>query len=290
MDRRLVFVMLASFFVCQNSLSVAQSTRYQKTSDNPDDAINTMINIVPVDAYIPSGKYSGLSVCLSANGVYGLTSRIGFEGNLSTSYLSIRPEGYTQLEGGAFLNFKSREKTKDTRVMLSYQRSSDVYTTTTSTSYVEVPAKVKIVTGLRGGIYYSSSGLKTDGIKVAAASGKLNLAGIYAGIQTTNKHLIKTQMKGEQEPTPTGALFKLYADMLLFPMSSISDPFLDSQLSTGNLGGRAGILWVLAPYTKKHHPNYRAFLHRLNISSEIGSKPVDGFYIKMGAGWGLFYK
>lgn len=283
-------MILAIAALCQYTSSFAQSTRYQKTSDNPDDAINTMLSILPVDTYIPSGKYSGLSICLGASGAYGLTSRIGFEGNASTSYVSIRPGGYTQVEGGAFLNLRMREKTKNTRVILSYSRTSGVNSTTTSVSYLEVPARVKIATGLRGGLNYSSTGIKTDGIKVAAASGQLNLAGLYAGIQTTNKHLIKTQLQGESEPSPTGALFKLYADVLLYPVSSISDPFLDSKLPSGNLGGRAGILWVVAPYTKRQHPNYRAFLHRLNISTEIGSKPVEGFYIKMGAGWGLFYK
>ncbi|MBC7916071.1 MAG: hypothetical protein H7Y07_18355 [Pyrinomonadaceae bacterium] len=281
-----LFLLILAVGSCQYHYSLGQSTRYQKISDNPDDAINTMISILPIDSYMAMGKYSGLSVCLGASGAYGLTSRLGFEGNAATSYISIKPGGFTQFEGGAFLNFKMREKVKNTRVILSYSRTS----TSTSTTYIEVPAKVKIATGLRGGIHYSSAGIESDGIKITAGNSKLNLAGIYAGIQSTNKHLIKTQQKDEKEPRPTGALFKLYADMLFFPVSKISDPVLDSKIASGNLGGRAGILWVVAPYTKKQHPNYKAFLHRLNIISEIGSKPVDGLYVKMGAGWGLFYK
>ncbi|MDF3079162.1 MAG: hypothetical protein K0S09_3051 [Sphingobacteriaceae bacterium] len=289
--KRSLTLSLAVFFVaCQATLSFSQSLSFTKTMDDPDKAINTMISVAPVEAYIPSGKYGGLSVGIGASGVYGYTSRIGFEGALGTSYINTTGGTFTYAEGGAFLNLRIKEKTKNTRVLLGYSRKLDVRTTTTTTTYMEVPAKVKIATGFRGGLQYSNIPVKTDGIKVAAASSTLNLAGIYAGIQTTNKHLIKTLMRGETEPTPTGALFKLYADALLYGVSEIAEPALDAKLESGNVGWRAGLTWVVAPYTKKEHPNYKAFLHRLNISSEIGSRPIDGFYIKMGAGWAVFQK
>ncbi len=68
------------------------------------------------------------------------------------------------------------------------------------------------------------------------------------------------------------------------------DQFLATQIKAGNLGGRIGLTWVAAPYRSSEHPRFNPVLHRIVVNTELGSKPVDGMYIKFGVAWGLLYR
>ncbi len=273
--------------------SLAQSTRYTKTMDDPNEAINLMINISPLEGYIPSGLYSQAALMSGANGIYGITSRLGFEAAAAFSYYNTKAgtQGPSYLQAGAFLHLLSKEKTKNARVVLSYKRFSGVYTRSEITKYVEVPAKVKIVTGIRGGIDHYNTTIVTDGIKIAKASSKFNLSGMYAGIQSANKLLIKTQFTGMNESVPTAAVFRLFADAMYYPVSKLDDPILASKLNPGNMGWRGGITYVPAAYGRKNQPSgYNPIKKRVNMSIELGSRPLDGFYVKGGVYWGIIYR
>lgn len=279
-----------NLFVLVN-YTIAQTYKYTKTMDDPNETINHMFNFAPVEGHIASSKYATTSLLLAVNGVYGLTNKIGYEFNAGIPYFNIKDEGISYFQGGAFYNFKTKEKIKNSRVILSYKRTRDVYTTKESVTYIEVPARTKITTGLRAGVQYNSSFLETDGIKIAAATSKFTLAGIYAGIQSTSKHLIKTQLNGEQQASPSGGLFRLFADALIYPVSKIENPFLDAQIKSGNIGARGGVVWVPQPYAKKHNPKgYMPFFGRMNMALEIGNRPIDGLYFKGGVYWGLLYR
>lgn len=285
-----LFILTIVFLFISNII-LAQSLKYNKTMDEPDETINHMFNIAPVEGFISGSKYASSSLMLGINGIYGFTNKIGYEASAAIPYFNIKDNGISYLQGGAFYNFKTKEKKKDTRVILSYKRTRDVYTKTESYTFLNVPARVKVVTGLRGGFQVNSSYVQTDGIKIAAATSKFTLAGVYAGIQSTNKHLIKTQLTGENEPSPTGAIFKLFADALIYPVSKIEDAFLDSQIKSGNFGARTGVVWVQNPYAKKHQTKrYNPFFGRMNMALELGSRPIDGFYFKGGVYWGLLYR
>lgn len=272
---------------------LAQSTRYTKTVDDPAEAIDRVLNIAPLEGYIPSGKYSVGALMMGANGIYGITGRLGFEASAATAWFNTQSgaTGPTYLQGGAFIHLFSKEKTKNTRVILSYRRSTNVLTRTETVRYIEVPAKVKIVTGLRGGLDHYSSTVVTDGIKIAKASSPFTLTGVYAGIQTASKHLIKTQLAGDTEARPTASVFRLFADVLFYPVAKLDDPFLAAKLDPGNLGARGGITYIPAAYGRKHRPSrYNPFLKRANMAIEIGSRPLDGLYVKGGVYWGILYR
>lgn len=273
--------------------SLAQSTRYTKTMDDPNEAINLMINLSPLEGYIPSGKYSQGALLLGVNGIYGMTSRLGFEGATGFSFFNTKTgeQGPSYLQAGAFLHLLSNTKDKPARVVLSYNRFTGVYTRSESTRYVEVPAKVKIVTGLRGGVDIYNTTIVTDGIKIAKTSSKFNLSGIYAGIQTVSKFLVKTKFAGMDESVPTAAVYRLFADAMYYPVSKLDNPFLASRLNPGSLGWRGGITYVPAAYGRKNQPShYNPILKRVNMSIELGSRPIDGFYIKGGVYWGIIYR
>lgn len=272
---------------------LAQSTKYSKVFDNPNEAINLMINVTPIEGYLPSGKYSQAALLFGANGMYGITSRLGAEASIASSYFTTKSgvEGVLYYQAGVFFHLLSKEKVKNTRVVLRYKRYRDVNTRSESTTYIEVPARVKIATGIRGGIDVYHSSVVTDGIKLTKATSRLNLSGAYAGIQTANKHLIKTQFAGQNETVVTGALFRLYADVMYYPVSELDNLFLQSKLNPGNLGYRAGINYVPAPYGKKNQPaKYNPLLRRANMHIELGSRPVDGFFIRGGVSWGIIYR
>jgi hypothetical protein len=272
---------------------LAQSTTYIKTMDDPKEAIDLMINISPLEGYIPSGKYSQGALLFGANGIYGITSRLGFEASAAFSYFNTKAgeKGPSYYQAGGFLHLFSKEKVKKTRVILSYKRYSGVYTRSETVRYMEVPAKVKIATGIRGGIDIYNSTIVTDGIKIAKASSPYSLSGIYAGIQTANKHLIKTKFAGATESVPTSAIFRLYADVLFYPESKLDNPVLAAKLKPESLGYRGGINYVPAPYGKKNQPSrYNPILKRTNMLIELGSRPLDGFFVRGGVSWGIVYR
>lgn len=275
-----------------SGIAYAQNISYTKTMDDPDETINHMFGIAPFELFFAGNKEASTSGMLSLAGIYGLKEKIGFEANAGLPYFTVGGrKGIKYAQLGAFLNLKTKERTKETKVILGYKRTRNVFTTTETYKYLPVPSKVKTISGFRAGLQHNSSNVQTDGIKFPQASSAFNLSGIYGGLQSTSRHLIKTQLKDEKEATPTGAIYKVYADALFYPVSKIKDPILASQIKSGNIGGRLGLLWVQNPYAKKHNTSsYNAFLGRMSLSAEIGSRPIDGFYLKGGVYWGLMYR
>ncbi len=292
--KALSYILLVVTFVLSMVIkeSHAQKLDYAKVADSPEQTINHMLNIAPVEGFVSTSKYTASSLMLGINGVYGFNDKLGFEGYAGIPYFTTKGiKGVSYVQGGAFFNISTKEKMKETKVILNYKRTLDVISSTETYTYLAVPAKVKHVLGLRAGIQHNSSSLRTDGIKIAQAEADFKLTGIYAGIQSTSSHLIKTQLKGEPQAVPTGSIYKLFADVMVYPVSKIDNAFLSDQISSGNLGARAGVVWVQNPYAKKHQTDaYNPFLGRMNMALEIGSRPIDGFYFKGGVYWGIIYR
>ncbi|MGZ4091019.1 MAG: hypothetical protein ACXVNO_09900 [Bacteroidia bacterium] len=142
----------------------SQSVSYSYVKNNPFDIKNFSASIDPL--FIDINGNNGYAFGWGLRGEYmmgkrlllNFDSRIGF-GTKDYRKSNENTKNYFVMDGGLGLIFSNKAKNKHVRVILSQSTSGNVRTTTS----ISVPAKVRLICALRGGVTQYNNTLKYDG-------------------------------------------------------------------------------------------------------------------------------
>ena len=281
-------VAVAVIFLVPFSLS-AQEITYQIQEDNPETVRSKFIAVEFLNADIGGNKNLN-TVGIGANGVWGLTSRIGVEAKLN--YTLFKDENLPacfQIQAGPYLSFFSTTSTKDVKVRIGGEFDTEENKHVYKEKFINVPATRLNSHGMRAGLYFNKKGYKEQGI-----DGKpeipYSLFGIYGGYSLIQKTNLVAKILGSSdgEKVPEQPLFytgftRIYLDALITPVATRDYPqaALDANSTVKNkfFGGRLGCLFY------KDGPKwYNKFMWGM----EIGMRPIDGFYFSTSVGYSVF--
>lgn len=258
-----------------------QSLTYKVIKDTPDDIANYWVNVGLMDlGFGLDNKGYGL-LGVSLNTVVHYKNKVGGEFTFRKYYLSLSEDNQTgtHIELGGFYHLGSKSKTKNQKVILS-QKSDGKSTTTVS---MKIPATIQRSFGIRAGFSMVNEGLEAtpENHDVAAETSLLSRsAGLYAGLLMTSAVNMKSHTQ-EYGIKGAGFVRRNYLDVLIYPVNKITDLSGNEYTGTikkGVIGFRLGVEF-LQPEPKKVQGS--AMFQKL----EIGSRPIDGYYMMYSVGF-----
>lgn len=276
--------------VAQQQTTVTQGERmtYQILEDEPESANTNFI----APEFGAESNSTDLSIFLGANARKAFVGNLTFEGLARFDVYSMNAGSASfQIEAGGFLPLITKEKNKEVPIMLSYNPyAGKQYNTddgklynVEETKYIKVPSgKYKNKYGIRGGLHFRSTGVADDIANLDP--GNINLGGLYIGGQMTSQAFVKALINDDVERIGAG-FTRLYADILVLPVSTVSDDMLldaEDLKSDGILGWRVGYQWYISP----HEGEYKFFGNSV-FGAEIGSRPLSGFMFNFTWGYAL---
>lgn len=270
-----------TFFTLFSCFAFSQSVNYKVIKDTPDDFANYWVNVGLLDVgFGLDNKGYGL-LGGSINGVAHYKNKIGGEFTFRKYYLSLSEGNYmgSHFELGAFYHLGSKTKSTNQKVILS--QKSDGKTTTTLS--MKIPVTIQRAFGIRAGFNYVKEGLSAT-VKNHEVTSDVNLisssGGLYAGLIMTTSVNARCHSK-EYGIRGTDFVRRNYIDILFNPIRSVQD--LNGSEYTGNielgaLGFRLGIEFLQAEPKRIHKS---AVFQKF----EIGSRPIDGYYVMYSIGF-----
>lgn len=266
-------------------LTHAQMVGYSIQENSPED---TRTNFVSIDflGFDFGGNRNVNSLSIGANANWQLQKGLGVDGVLSYKIVSEAglPPFILFNAGGYKLKSSGKTKEKDIKVRIGGEFVTVDNKSAFSESYIMVPGNQYHQSGLRGGLYLFKKAYKDQAI-----SGKPEVpytsAGVYAGWMKTVKTNLVLKVDDVKKPLHYRGFTKVYFDLLLTPISSFS---YESQaheeaaeVKNKLLGGRIGYMFY------KDGPGV---LDKITWGSEIGVRPIDGFFIRASIGYCIIRK
>lgn len=260
-----------------------QKINYRIIEDDPDQA-NT--NFIAPELGMEFNS-TDLGVFIGANGRKSI-SKLTIEAVVRYDVVNLNSSSATfHAEGGVFLPLNSKIKQKEVPIFLSYNPyAGKVYDGINTynieeTKFITVPSgQYKNTFGVRGGIHARSMGVEDEVNSIAP--GNILLGGIYGGFQLTSQAYVRAHLDEKEERIGAG-FTRLYADILLFPVTELSRSDLEpAAKSDGFIGWRVGYQWYISP----HEGEYKFFGNSV-FGAEIGMRPLSGFMFNITWGYAL---
>jgi hypothetical protein len=314
----------------------AQSVNYKVLADDP---YNHNLEITALPFYTDYAPKNNLSLGYGLNASLIYKKLATFNMYIERPYGSLFDWGYhfgtvgifssptvnklhkfLDLEIGTTYHLRDRTKTKNRKVVLS-SVTSGRYTTTTS---ISVPATVRKILGVRGGMYnyhtvitarqngdiagdLAGGGdmkgvISTDGSRFGGAARlystpedpffntesatNMKVLGIYAGLSSTSYHYIKIDADGYGEKGGSRFL-NFYADVMIAPVRI--DDFVGADGKRYDVSGKGAQGFKTRPYGARVGYEYSIVPKRIGYyaKTEIGIKPglaSSKFYVSLGFG------
>jgi|GEM_PF-1419899 len=275
--------LLIVFLLCAFA-GTAQNVNYKIIKDQPDDIANIWVNFELLQFELPIKNVSGTSFGLGLNSVFNYKNKLGGEATFRRSYLTLGDKPRLQFELGGFYHLTSKTKTRNQKVVLDSKSYSSGGKTYTSTKFIHVPASLMKSFGVRAGFNYNREFFEADQ-EAHGFTGDYTyqFGGLYLGGLITSQMnlMIDTDNFGK---AGTGFVRRYYADLLFNPIRSLKDANTEVAYTAnkpGMLGWRVGVEF-LPPEPRKVQG------HALYIKTEVGMRPLDGFF--MMASFGFSFK
>lgn len=258
-----------------------QSLTYKVIKDTPDDIANYWVNVGIMDlGFGMDNKGFGL-LGISLNSVVHYKNKVGGEFTFRKYYLSLAgsDETGTHIELGGFYHLGAKSKSKNQKVILSQKSDGR----TTSTVSMNVPATIQRSYGVRGGFSMVHQGLDAtvENHEVPSNMSLIsNSTGLYAGLLMTSAVNMKSHTQ-EYGIKGAGFVRRNYLDVLFYPINKITYPGgaeYTGNIKKGVIGFRLGVEF-LQPEPKKVQGS--AMFQKF----EIGSRPLDGYYVMYSVGF-----
>ena len=319
-------IVLLSALIAASAGAHSQSVSYKTTTDDPDDykRTNLYLDLFTVDTYLNPNLGSAIKLETMLGG--RIMPWVQWKFSWADANTSHVVSGYPTTAGGlkkqriidigsAFF-LSSHNKTKRVKITLSSHSSGNY----THTKYVMIPAQVKRMFGVEGGIYINRRALEFDDeshgkfryqsadgaidapIGSVGGSGTNQPAGeyykplsmahifsLYGGIHYRTIHNV-TIATGDYGHRSNRSITDVYADVMVAPVVSIA-----------HVVDVAGKEWILAPQSGaiKRIGWKAGFVHHnsqktsFSYNFEFGQKPgpvmgddlfTNGTYVAMGMG------
>lgn len=191
MKVKFILVVLLSIF---SLLSKAQKVNCEIDFDEPEEINNFWVSLDLVSTDI--NYYAIMPLCIGLRANYDIKDILNINCNLKKSYYSLEqlletekiPSYHSYEFGGAFY-FYSGIKEKNTKFTLESYTSGDYR----YEKYVMLPAKVKIMKGIRGGIIQTTAPIKINSLvdennSYAKQYLKYSNFSMYLGLQFVGAH------------------------------------------------------------------------------------------------------
>lgn len=256
-----------------------QSITYKVIKDTPDDFANYWVNVGLMDlGYAMENDGYGL-LGASLNSVVHYKNKFGGEFTYRKYYLSLSDNpmetGGKQIEVGGFYNLFTKSKTRQQTTVVAKKSNGNSAVT------MKVPATIQRAFGVRAGFNYMREGLNADSVIHGVASGYYTSksSGLYAGVLMTSSVNVKSHTS-EYGIKSAGFVRRNYIDILFNPINPL---FINELEYTGNaklgaIGFRLGIEFLKAePKKISGSATYQKL--------EIGSRPIDGYYVMYSLGF-----
>ncbi len=251
--------------------SIHAQVRYQLTADDPDQVYQ---NFIAVGVGLDAGR--DMALTFTTMGRYQVSNVLAAESNIMIDMYKLNSLGSTFLfDAGLFKPFGSQTKSKEVRVITDFDFKTDYVKgeRTETTTFITVPATVKVTKGARAGVYYRSSGLEPSSITLEESKLFSTVAGVYIGGQITSRAFVNTKIEGVKGDRAASSFSRVYLDLMILPVSSINDPNIPSNAKAdGFLGGRLGIQL----YGNAHKGHRRNIFTKAVYFTEVGYKPIQG--------------
>lgn len=277
-------IILPILLIAASALN-AQEVNYTKVLDDPSKHPWLSINLELFQMDVGFRNLDGLSFNTGLWGyvepVYG---KLGINYTLRKSYITLAKlgnpnyPGNTEIDLGGYLIYNTKQRTRTTKIVLKVEsgknKSGDEITTTT---FIKIPAEVKIMNGFRGGINHKSGpmGFEIDGlfakdVKIDMQT-KISSQAIYAGIfsRKIRNVVIKDPVYGRSFHS-LGREF--YFDGLFFVSNRFSS--LDKGRKPNIIKGGINVSDTVKNNTAQGFLGFRAGykMYQVAPKSEIGKK------------------
>jgi hypothetical protein len=268
----------------------AQDISYKKLKDDPKDVNNMWIYLDLAHMNANFKNISGWSFNTGVWGVGDYKDKFGGEFILRYGWLSLgklsdkEGKAHRQIEFGGFYHFTSKDKIKNSKIVLSQSTSTQGNYQVTTTNYIMVPSNARTRLGARaglvhfGGIYGPRSGISDDP-ELASLPEYMNysMTGVYIGLlNTSNRNLlVNTNSHGKRG---NFRYDRVFADLMVMPMISLKNGTTDyrNQVKPGVLGWRLG--WYAMPSEVRKMKGHNVKTRGFSWGVEVGMRPLDGFY------------
>lgn len=270
-----------------------ETVEYAKIEDNPDLVADRIVTLSMTGQY---GKNTETTVGIEANALIKLQDKVSVFGNFTYGFVNFSNFASYDLEAGALLKFRTKEKVKKVKVVMSWSdnmsttnkyNSNDgkTYETTTrnrSESFIEDKAIYRKELNLRAGAFSQRSAQESV---TFGANFPLYQLGVFGGIEHSSKAAVISTINGEKGIT--SGLTRLYADALITPVDK------SNKVSNGfGIGGRAGFCIYMLPSksikAKPESMDARQAYSLFFFKSEIGVRPTQGWFFMLGTGIMLY--
>lgn len=262
---------------------------YKITRDETKDINNFWLNLDLIQMDVGFKNVDGISINTGLNGLGMIQNRFGFDYTLRYGYLTLgklRNKDFKsayQVELGGFLNFSDNTRTKNVKVVLKFDKGTNMEgKTVETTTFTHVPGGERIIRQLRGGLYMRRNPFVQDNEDLYATDyeANANSIGVYAGLGSMRIHnlFINTDKFGK---CYNSGIFRFYADVLILPVVHVglNGESFNEQIKPGHFGARFGCA-TFAPDNKKN-----AKKGGFGIQVEAGYRPLDGLYTTCSFYW-----
>ncbi|MCB9235872.1 MAG: hypothetical protein H6581_29760 [Bacteroidia bacterium] len=213
--------------------------------------------------------------------------KMGFEGKATLFYTGKKTQFVKlpfHLEGGGVISLKSKIKEQPIKVPLkTFKTKADVVTDdgqwlgtvdAIGYNYIEVMAKKEFRTWARAGLMFRRSTYRpmNDGNYTLGAQ---TVGGVYLGVEVTRRAHVVTELS--DKVALSAEYMKMYADIMVYPLATVSTPQRNNRTPIGFRIGATGKL-----------PGMKNVLNYMFPKVEFGLYPLDGFYWSVGLGINLY--
>jgi len=296
---RHLFIILASLL---SSIALAQQVNYTIEEDKPElhPRLSLNMDLAQLD-------FNRMLDASSFNfGLWGyyevLNSKLFVEANAKKSWFALGKLGNKYFPGNFELNIGANymlinnTKSKNIKVVLDAKHSENRYTnsTTTTITYIKVPAHIFTSTGVRGGMYYKANPYIFDednGFLAREYGGKMASTGGYVGL--IHKRAKTVVIKDPQFGRSFASVgYDFYFDALILPSNIFMDNYtndsevrvdetkaITDMLGKSPFGARFG--FKIYQVAKRKYTGKR---FGLSASFEAGVKPYLGWFFNGGIG------
>ena len=286
----------------------AQNTSYKILHDKAEKPWLSL-NLEILNLGMGISNFDGLYTGLGFYGFIDPIDKAGMEFGFRKSFLTSGQLGFREYDGntdfelGGHYFLLDQIRKKDTKIVLKREYGGTSYSTNVSgdrvatrsetVTYIMVPARRRVMTGVRGGLISGSGPYSIsdkDDLFPSVIEGNFNLSnsGVYLGLIRRSLRNVYVDVE-EYGINYNSAGFDFFADVLLMPASSLEVLSLDASnallnantidetLDESSLGFRLGFsMYQIAP--KKQTGKMFGFAAK----GEAGIRPYQGIYIAGG--------
>lgn len=235
MKKKLLFALLLS-----SGGAFAQQVNYEVIKDEPIEpriSINLDLFNIDINTKISKLQIDNISMNIGTFGHVMPLSFVGVDFNIHKAWLTMGKIGFKDYPGnlemnvGGFFFFTDRMTTKlKTRIVLKSERGTYNGKEVTTTTFIEVPAKIQKRFGVRAGLYQKSGPFnfrdysKTDDLFAPAPAFeylKYNSVGFYGGLmwRRISNIIIKDPKYGQ---SGTSGATDIYVEAMVIPVNKFT--------------------------------------------------------------------